>query len=594
VSAPESRDLTDALSPAEILDLVDTRGSEPQRPRDPIADCGLTALLPGADVLDAAVCLRRLAAGANGADPLDREVVRVRAIRELERAGVSPAARMVDAVLPRPTAGGDGEDPTQGTGIAFAAVPPWAESVDGTDLLAELVRTLARFVVLPEGAATAAALWIVHAHALDATAVSALLAALSPEKRCGKTTLLELLGALVPRPLPAANITPAALFRAVERFGPTLLVDEADSFMAGSDELRGILNSGHRRASAYVVRCVGDDQEPRTFTTWAAKAVASIGSLPGTLEDRSIVIRMRRRRPDERIEPLRLDRLGALEPLRRRAARWVADSGPVLKAADPAVPPELHDRAADNWRPLLAIADAAGGPWPERARRAAVLLSGADSDDAPRELLLGDLRELFRERGADRLSTTDALDHLTQLETRPWPEWRHGQPLTARGLARLLAPLGIIPGTVRDGAATWKGYRAEQFSDAWARYLSPTPSTDPSHRHIPAAARVSGDSVSVTPEKRVTDRDAPKVARPRHCDAVTDSERGEGQAKPVCAYGHREVWTDQSGNRVCGVCHPQPVPGRRDVDRVEGVGTDGASPHPPGQPASEPEWVFPP
>src|SRR5262249_40181166 len=180
-----------------------------------------------------------------------------------------------------------------------------------------------------------------------------------PLKRCGKTTTEDLTAALANRPLTAANITVAALYRTVEQFAPTLIVDEADTFLLTNLALRGIINSGHTHATAFVVPPVG--HEPRLFPTGGARRIALMGHLPPTLEDRAIVLPMRRRAPGEMVERIRRDGLlRRLDPLRRRAARWVADHPAALQAADPAVPARLHDRQADNWRPLLAIADAGG------------------------------------------------------------------------------------------------------------------------------------------------------------------------------------------------------------------------------------------
>lgn len=366
----------------------------------------------------------------------------------------------------------------QGRPLALADADPWPEPVDGTALLDGLVATFHRFVALPEGAPEALALWVVHTHAVDAADVTPRLALASPTRRCGKSTTLAILGGLVARPLPAANITPAGLFRAVEAYRPTLLIDEADTFLADASELRGLLNAGHYRPSAVVVRPVGDDHEVRAFNVWAPVAVALIGRLPATLEDRSIVIPMRRRRPDEEVEKLRLDRLGELEPLRRMAARWAQDHLEALRGADPAVPPGLHDRAADNWRPLLAIADAAGGEWPQRAREAAWVLSGAGAEEGEGEagtMILADVKAVFDARGVDRLGTAELLKALHAMEDRPWGEWSKGHPMTPHALARLLKPFGVRPRHDRD----WRGYYAADFEEPWRRYLKASQTVTP-------------------------------------------------------------------------------------------------------------------
>jgi putative DNA primase/helicase len=413
---------------------------------------------------------------------------------------------------------GDSEDP----GVtAFLVDPePWPDAVPGGALLDRLTEMASAHLVLPSGAAETFALWVLHAHAHDCFGISPVLGITSPTPECGKTTLLALIGALVPRACPASNITVAALFRAVEKWRPTLLIDEADTFLRNSDELRGVLNSGHHRATAYVIRTTGDDHEPKRFRTWAPKAVALIGKLPATLASRAIHIELRRKTAAERVEPLRLDRLDYLEPLRRQAARWAADHAIRLNAADPEVPETISGRAADNWRPLFAIADVAGDDWPARARRIAEKFGGARTDQTAGIMLLEDVQRIFVDRGADRLSSADLAAALSAMEDRPWPEWRQGKPITPRQIARLLEPFGVMPGTVRTTSGTAKGYKREQFTDPFARYL-PTPfnqTVTPSQTNDSAAFYANS---SVTPSSGVTDEKPQKVNTYAGCDGVT-------------------------------------------------------------------------
>lgn len=178
----------------------------------------------------------------------------------------------------------------------------WSDPVDGEALLTAIRNSLRSYMALPAHAAETVALWVLHSHCHDVAEHSPILAIQSPEKRCGKTTLLNILGRLVPVPLPAANVTTPVIFRAIERFQPTLLLDEVETFIRDNEEMRGVLNSGFTRESAMVLRCVGDDHEPRPFSTWCPKAGALIGNLPDTLQDRSIVITLRRRLASERSE----------------------------------------------------------------------------------------------------------------------------------------------------------------------------------------------------------------------------------------------------------------------------------------------------
>ena len=417
----------------------------------------------------------------------------------------------------------------QGQKVLLEDVEPWDQEVDGADLLHEIVTTFLRFVAMPEEDAVAAALWVLHAHAQEAFFVSPILAITSPEKRCGKTTLLSIIKGMSPRALPFSNCTPAVLFRAVEKFRPTVLIDEADTFLRGKQadpELRGLINSGHTRTAAFVLRTVGDSHEPVKFTTWAPKVISLIGNLPETLEDRSVVLRMRRRAAHERIERLRADRLSELSPIARKAARWAADHFDTLKEMDPLVPDEIvSDRAQDNWRPLLAIADAVDGPWLKRARRAAVSLSSTESAvESYGVLLLQDIREVFEREQTDRLSSFEIIRALTDLEERPWTEYHDGKPLTPPRLAKMLRPFEITPYTIRTEGKTAKGYHREKFKDAWGRYLGGVlQSVTPSQ---PKPDKDSGVFQSVTQERVLRHEKAPKPPPIKTCDAVTAQGRG--------------------------------------------------------------------
>ena len=354
------------------------------------------------------------------------------------------------------------------------------EPVEGAALIAELAAVIHRYVVLGAAEAGAVALWLVAVHAFDAWPVFPRLFVNSPEKGCGKSTLLEVLSHLVPKPLGASSITPASLFRVIEAARPTLLLDEADTYARDNEDLRGVLDAGHRRDGA-VIRTVGDDHEPRQFSAWAPVALAAIGRLPGTIEDRSIRIGLRRRRPDEAMEPLRLDRTGELEDLARKAARWASDHAAELAAADPAMPEGIVNRAADNWRPLLSAADIAGGDWPQRARRAAAELTAEGDDQSSiRVALLADIRAAFMAKRVDRLSSDELTAYLGSLDDRPWPEYRGGKPISKTQVARPLKPLGVSSGTIRlpDGS-TPKGYYLTAFRDPFARYLPAENATTP-------------------------------------------------------------------------------------------------------------------
>jgi putative DNA primase/helicase len=351
-----------------------------------------------------------------------------------------------------------------------AALPHWnvepsAEHVDGAALLNNLRQVFRRYVVLPRGADIALPLWVLHAWTMDAGDISPLMVLVSPTKRCGKTSVLIVLYFLTPRSELSSNITAPALFRYIADVRPTLLIDEADSFAKDNEELRGILNSGHTKAAGNVIRNV--DHKPRRFSTWAPKAIATIRILADTLEDRAIIVRLQRKAPGAKVERLRRRDNADFAALRSQAARWAADNFDKLVDPDPKMP-DLNDRAADNWRPLLAIADLAGGTWPEEARRAACLLSGEEQGAIGVELLR-DIRSVFGDD--DVIRSSDLVAKLTADPERPWAEWRYGRPLTQKQLAGLLAPFHIISLTVHPpGLPDGKGYRRTDFEEAWAAY----------------------------------------------------------------------------------------------------------------------------
>ena len=358
------------------------------------------------------------------------------------------------------------------TALAFMEEPEaWPEPVDGLSLFTDLCEMFARYLALPTWAAETLALWVLHTWTHEAAWASPILAVTSPQKRCGKSTLLGLLNHMVCKPLSASNITPAALFRSIEKWGPTLLIDEADTFLRTNEELRGILNSGHTRSTAFVIRTVGDNHEPTQFNTWAPKAIAAIGDLPSTLADRSIEVRMRRRLPGEQVERLRSDRIDGLSDLKHRCARWAEDNLERLKAIEPKVPTSLNDRAADNWRTLLATAEAIGGDVPANASSAASAADQEQEDETAGVLLLEDIKSFFEDEESDKLASSEIVSRLETMEERPWPEWKNGKPITARQVARLLKPFSIAPKSIRVGNRTPKGYEKRNFKDAFARYI---------------------------------------------------------------------------------------------------------------------------
>jgi len=337
-----------------------------------------------------------------------------------------------------------------------------------------------RFVVMSEAQLVAITLWIAHTHAIDAAEATPYLTPNSPTKRSGKTRLLEVLALLVRNPLRAAGASEAALFRSIaSESPPTLLMDEVDAIFGPKarehEDIRALLNAGYTRGNP-VLRCVGEGSKQRVleFSSFCPKALAGIGALPDTVSDRALPIRLKRRTRSETVERFRVRQVkGEAVLLYERLAAWADENLDALAEARPALPEELDDRAQDTYEPLFAIADMAGGEWPDIARRALVLLRSEqadEEDDAIGVRLLADVWTAFEREPADRISTERLLVLLSEDSEAPWSEW-HGRPLTARGLAQQLKPFGVRSRNVRlpDGT-TPKGYKREQFEDLWRRY----------------------------------------------------------------------------------------------------------------------------
>lgn len=346
-------------------------------------------------------------------------------------------------------------------------------------LLLDLSNFIRRFVSLSRGQADVCALWVLHTWAFEAAHFTPYLNITSPLPRCGKSTLQQLLSLLVNKPWYTSRVTAAVLVRRIHKEHPTLLLDESDAAFQGNKEyaeaLRGILNSGFERNGACSM-CVPPDWEPKNFSTFCPKAIAGIGRLPDTVEDRSIPIRLQRKLPSEPCERLRLRKVGPdAEVLRQRAATWATQYQDNLDTRESEMPNELNDRQQDVCEPLVAIADLTGDDWPSRVRQALIeLLTGQSvRDDADLVRLLADIRDWFEKRQIDRTTSTELVGYLKDIEESPWGDPEKGYPLTPIRLARLLKPIGVRPRDLRFPEGTFKGYERADFEDAWARYLTP-------------------------------------------------------------------------------------------------------------------------
>jgi hypothetical protein len=358
--------------------------------------------------------------------------------------------------------------------IASAEVWRPEPAPDGAALLAAVERFFTRYVVLPTGVPMALAVWTMATWLVEVFDITPYLVITSPEKRCGKTTVLHLLRHLVRAPLSTSNISEAALFRIVDERQPTVLVDEAQALRERSERsaaLHDLLAAGHCRGTP-AVRCVGKDHEPREFRVAGFKALALVGEPTDILIDRSIVVRMRRRAAHESVERYRERHVRhEAEPLRRQLEAWAAVHRDAVEAAYEQIEPPawLSDRAADNWAALFALVSVVAPDHLAELEAAARQVEERDIEDESIGVrLLADIKRAFEEHADDRIATPVLLEALKREAEAPWSGWSGGRGLTAHGLGRLLKPFGIRPHHGRDG----NYYLRASFEDAWTRYLS--------------------------------------------------------------------------------------------------------------------------
>jgi len=349
-----------------------------------------------------------------------------------------------------------------------------------SDYLSAVLAFLTRYVAFPSiHEPFAVALWVAHAWLVEHFDVSPILAITSAEMRSGKTRVQDCLELLVPNPYRMVLPSEAVFYSILaKRPRPTVLLDEVDAIFGKrpsdrTEGIRAVLNSGNAQGTPVLrVQMNGISRVVEQFDVFGAKAVAGIGELPSTVADRSIIVRLRRRAPDEPVARFRRRHAKA----EATAIRWPDWSSVPLVPDVPDIPEGMSDRAMDSWEPLLAIADAAGGDWPVRARSAAVALSsGTEAPASVGIRLLGDIREVFAFDSHVTTITKELLDRLHELDGSPWGDW-YGSALSGRGLAKLLAPYDIGPSQRRVHGEKSRGYFRQEFEDAWHRYL-PSPAS---------------------------------------------------------------------------------------------------------------------
>jgi hypothetical protein len=368
---------------------------------------------------------------------------------------------------------------------------PWPDPVTdiGPVLDIALAETACYVVALQHQLATAM-LWGAHVHLLPRADlgidVAPRLGIRSEEPDSGKSTLLECVHNITPNPILSGSITPSSLFRIIDATHATLFIDEADQVIHAnsSPDLLALLNSGHRRKTAYAIRSVpgpdGKSWVPTQFNTFAGIAFAGLKSFPETLQSRTIGIPLHKATREEGREHLINGYSPVLVECRRKLARWSADLTELPAAT---MPPELFNRMGDNWRGLLAVAEAAGGVWPDLARQAA-LAGFSEGNDSLTTQLLDAVWQIFAKKKAVRLHTKVLLDALKAIEEAPWETANNGRDIDSYWLRERLKGFLPRPANPKEAAelrrsrewkdgtgSALKGYTEAHLREAWWRYL---------------------------------------------------------------------------------------------------------------------------
>jgi hypothetical protein len=420
-------------------------------------------------------------------------------------------------------------------------VEPWPKPVDGGTLVRALAERVRRHVVMTVDQATAVALWIMLTWVHECAAVhSPLLLATSAEANSGKSTLLGLLGFLVRRALLSVSISGPALFRSIEKWCPTFVIDEADTVLVNNEDLKEVINSGWTRGQN-VIRCDPETLDPRPYSTFCPKAIGMKGrKLPDTTLSRAIIIELQRKLPDETVTDFdHLDDKG-LARLRRQLARWAADNAAALAKTMPEIPLDFHNRKRANWKLLFAIAESAGSDWKRQAWQAAGVIEKvkASFEASIGVQLLAAIRDMF-EPGVEEIPSKIMVENLTADPEQPWGEYRHGRPITQKQLGSLLSGYGVSSGTVHPpGLSDAKGYKRTQFTDLFERYLSPSdgnPDSEASNRPNACDAGTSDDFRSVLNDIPDTSKTGNSSYSPSGLDGWTDRKakiHNEGSFQP--------------------------------------------------------------
>lgn len=351
-------------------------------------------------------------------------------------------------------------------------VIPFNGNVDGLELVNELISIIKQHVILRDEEAIAIAYWILQTYNINAFTFAPRLLIISPEKRCGKTTLLQLLEMLCYRAWSVGNCTPAVLYKVIEQEQPTVLMDEADSFFNSNNDMRNIINVGFQNKFG-VARSGGKNFEAiKSYKVFAMMAIAAINTLPDTIMDRGIKIGMRRKLAHEKTLPLR-ERVykNKFDLIRSKCRKLMLEIG--TPAGEKIIEDisGLNDRACDVWEGMISIADLLGDK--ERVVKAAIKLSHDTSTDSEsiKNILLKDILHIFQKYSFCDVSSANLIEELVSIEASPWSEISKGKPLTPHKLAFLLKEYKISTFQKNECGKNVNHYGYSSFLDTFERYI---------------------------------------------------------------------------------------------------------------------------
>lgn len=359
----------------------------------------------------------------------------------------------------------------------IADVKPYPQAVNGNELALEIFHLVKNHIVCTDPVAIAVTVWIFFTWCIDVCHVAPIAWINAPEKRCGKTQLATLIGRMSNRTISTTNITPAALFRCIERHKPTLIIDEADSFFNSSEDLRGIINAGFSRDNCYLWRCVGELNEPAPFDVFGAKVISGIGKLPATVMDRSISITLRRALPHEKKQRVKDLPKEVTDTIKSKLMRWRDDNIEKVASSKPSLPDSIYNREYDTWEILFQIADVLGDKWLPAVTQSCLYMNDCEpKEPSINEELLTDIKAVFERQGVTAIPTKDLLTALVTMDkdgiTMAWATINKGQPMTDRQLASRLKDFGVRPKPIKRENKVFKGYTLADFTDVFNRYLA--------------------------------------------------------------------------------------------------------------------------